>query len=64
MRKNFLLQRRAVPLNVILPKGTFFAARYKRISRKNLHKKTLYKEKSKVCSGKYLGQGKKNKEKI
>ena len=36
MRQKIVLRRRAVPLNVTLPNGTSFAARYERISRKNL----------------------------
>ena len=36
MRQKIVLRRRAVPLKVTLPNGTFFATRYKRISKKNL----------------------------
>ena len=36
MRQKIVLRRRIVPLKVTLPKGTSFAARYKRISKRNL----------------------------
>ena len=36
MRQKIVLRRRAVPLNVTLPNGISFVARYKRISKKNL----------------------------
>ena len=36
MRPKIVLRRRAVPLNVTVSIGTSFAARYERISRKNL----------------------------
>ena len=36
MRQKIVVRRRIVPLKVILPKGTSFAARYKRISKRNL----------------------------
>ena len=36
MRQKIVLRRHAVPLNVTLPNGTSFAARYERISKKNL----------------------------
>ena len=35
MRRKIVLRRRAVPLNVTLPNGTSFAARYERLSKKN-----------------------------
>ena len=36
MRQKIVLRRGAVPLNVIFPNGTSFAARYERISKKTL----------------------------
>ena len=36
MRQKIVLKQRAAPLNVALPNGTSFAARYERISQKNL----------------------------
>ena len=36
MRQKIVLRRCAVPLNVTLPSGTSFAARYERLSKKNL----------------------------
>ena len=36
MRQKNVLRQQAVPLNVTLPNGTSFAARYERISKKNL----------------------------
>ena len=36
MRQKIVLRRRAVPLNITLPNGTSFVARYERIGRKNL----------------------------
>ena len=79
MRQKIVLRRRAVPSNITLPNGTSFAARYERVSKKNLPgnirvtnariispRKGEPRRKSKVCLGKYpyLGQGKENKKKI
>ena len=36
MRQKIVLRRRAVPSNTTLPNGTSFAARYERVSKKNL----------------------------
>ena len=37
MRQKVVLRQRAVPLNVTLPNGTYFAARYERISKKKTY---------------------------
>ena len=71
MRQKIVLRQRAVPLNVTLPNVISFAARYEKISKRNLpgnmrvtrtqtigpQNKRTRKKKSKVFPGKYPNSG-------